>query len=488
MVGMEGGVGLAEEARQDILDTPAAGPRLIRGGALRIGAYAAGSLLSVLSAALLTRHLGAADFGRYAAVFSLITIVTGLTDAGTLNIGVREHALRRGAEREAMLRQLLGLRLALTVAGVAAALAFALLADYDEAMVAGTLLAGAGLAVLVVQGTLAIPLQSALQLGWVSGLDLLRQVATVAGIVALVAAGAGIAPLLGVPIPVAALLLAVTAALVRGRATLRPAFDPAAWRELFAVAIPFAAATAVGILYAHVTVLIMSLVATQAETGWFSTGFRIYFVLATIPGLLVTTAFPLLARAARDDRDRLRYAVQRLLDVDLVGGAAFALLTALAAPALIEVVAGPAFAPAVDVLRLQAIALFGTFVIAVGGFALLAVGRYRALLGANAAALAISVGLTLALAPGSGAMGAAIAMAAGDLALAALYFVALRGEVAVSFALAPRVALATAAGGGVALLTGLPAVPAALVGGAVLSVALLALRAVPPEVFELVRR
>jgi O-antigen/teichoic acid export membrane protein len=479
---------LAEEARQDILDTPAAGPRLIRGGALRISAYAVGSLLSVLSAALLTRHLGAADFGRYAAVFSLITIVTGLTDAGTLNIGVREHALRRGAEREAMLRQLLGLRLALTVAGIAAALAFAWLAGWDDAMVAGTLLAGAGLAVLVVQGTLAIPLQSALQLGWVSGLDLLRQVLTVAGIVALVVAGAGIAPLLGVPIPVAAVLLVVTGLLVRSRATARPAFAAERWRELFAVALPYAAATAVGILYAHVTVLLMSVVSSEAETGWFSTGFRIYFVLATIPGLLVTTAFPLLARAARDDRDRLRYAVQRLLDVNLVGGAAFALLTALGAGALVEAVAGPEFAPAVDALRLQAIALFGTFVIAVGGFALLALGRYRALLGANAVTLAISVGLTLALAPGSGATGAAVAMAVGDLALAALYFLALRQEVSVSFALLPRVALATAAGGGVALLTGLPAVPAALVGGTVLAVVLVALRAVPPEVGELVRR
>ncbi len=486
MVGLE--AGLEGSGRQDILDTPAAGPRIIRGGALRIGAYAVGSLLSVLSVRLLTGHLGTAGFGDYSAVFSLITIVTGLTDAGTLNLGVREHALRRGPARTAMLRALLGLRLALTVAGIAAALAFALLAGYDGAMVAGTLLAGAGLAVLVVQGTLAIPLHSALELGWVSALDLLRQVATVVGIVALVAAGAGIAPLLGVTIPVAALVLVVTALRVRGRASARPAFDPRAWRELFAVALPYAAATAVGILYAHVTVVLMSLVAGDAETGLFATGFRVYFVLATVPGLLVTTAFPLLARTARDDRDRLRYAVQRLFDVCLVGGAGFALLTALAAPALIAVVAEPEFAAAADALRVQAIALFGTFVIAVGGFALLALGRYGALLRANAAALAISVGLTLALAPGSGATGAAIAMAVGDLALAALYFLALRREVPTSFALVPRVAAAVALAGGAALLTGLPALAAALVAGVVLALALLALRAVPPEAFELLGR
>ena len=55
-------------------------------------------------------------------------------------------------------------------------------------------------------------------------------------------------------------------------------------------------------------------VSTDAETGQFGAAFRVFIVLAAVPGLLVTTAFPLLARAARDDRERLRYALQRLFD------------------------------------------------------------------------------------------------------------------------------------------------------------------------------
>jgi len=60
-----------------VLDTPDAGPAAIRGAGLRVVSYGAGTLLSVGSAALLFRHLGVSDSGRYVTVLSLVTIVAG---------------------------------------------------------------------------------------------------------------------------------------------------------------------------------------------------------------------------------------------------------------------------------------------------------------------------------------------------------------------------------------------------------------------------
>ena len=56
----------------DVLDTPAAGPLVVRGGALRIVGYAACTLVSLVYASLLARHLGPCDFGRY----TEITVLT----------------------------------------------------------------------------------------------------------------------------------------------------------------------------------------------------------------------------------------------------------------------------------------------------------------------------------------------------------------------------------------------------------------------------
>src|SRR6478672_20976 len=163
----------------DVLDTPTAGGRVIRGSVLRAGTYLAGVLLSVLSASLMIRHLGLTNWGRYVTISSLLAVVTGLSEAGLSNLGVREYATLGGGERKRLLENLLGIRLTLTVAGIAVAVAFAALASYPTVVATGTLVAGVGLLLMVVQQTAGIPLVGTLRFGWASALELLRQVATV---------------------------------------------------------------------------------------------------------------------------------------------------------------------------------------------------------------------------------------------------------------------------------------------------------------------
>ena len=89
---------------------------------------------------------------------------------------------------------LTGLRIVVGVAGLGIATGFSWLAGYDATMVAGTALAGLGLLIAVLQVTFTVPLQSSLRLVAFSLLELLRQVGTVAAIVLLVIAGAGLEP------------------------------------------------------------------------------------------------------------------------------------------------------------------------------------------------------------------------------------------------------------------------------------------------------
>lgn len=477
-------------ARDDILDLPEAGGAVIRGGLLRVLGYVAGAVISVGSAVVLLRYLSVADFGRYTQVIALVTIVAGLTDAGMTSIGVREFSVREGDARDALMRNLLGIRLVLTAAGVAVALGFAVAAGYTSAMLVGVALASVALVVQVAQGTVGVPLQAGLRLGWVTALDLLRQGGTAVALVAGVVAGAGLAVLLAAPLPVALALLLLTCWLVRGCVGLAPAFDWDSWRWLIMLTLPFAVATAVGVIYAYVTVVLMSLVSTEQETGIFGAAFRVFVVIAAIPGLLVMTAFPVLARAARDDRRRLGYAVQRLFEVCVILGIAVALVTVVAAPTIIEILAGAKYDGSVAVLRVQGIVLLASFLVALGGFALLSLRRHRALLLANGVALAMASVLTLAFAPDHGAVGAAYANLGGEVVLVVGYFLALRrGEdgARISFELMPRVGLAAAAGVAFAVVIPLQPMLVAALASAVYAGVLVLARAVPAEVFEALR-
>jgi O-antigen/teichoic acid export membrane protein len=472
----------------DVLDSTEAGGRIIRGGALRFGAYLLMVALSVISAALLTRYLGVAEFGHYTTVISLVGLIAAVTDAGMSTIGQREFAVREGAERDALMRDLLGLRMLLTMIGVLLVIVFVVAAGYREALFIGAVLASLGTIALVVQHTHTIPISAELRLGTLSALELARQVLTVAAIVLLVLLGAGVAPLLAIALGVNLLLIAPTAALARHQISLRIGLRPRHWLTLLQLTVSFSLATAVGTIYVYTAQIFTSLVSSEYQSGLFAASFRVFVVVAAVPGVLVGGALPLLARAARDDRERLAYALQRISEVSLILGVAASLSMLAGAQFIVHVIAGEEYAAAAGVLQIQGLALIASFMLAGWSFALLSLRRYKGVLLANLAAFVVSCSLTIVLAGSHGAKGAAIATVCGEsvLALASLLALA-RGhpELRPKLGIVLKVALATAPAVVLALLAGVPSLVRAVLALAVYGLGIAITRAVPEEMLEL---
>jgi len=201
----------------------------------------------------------------------------------------------------------------------------------------------------------------------------------------------------------------------------------------------------------------------------------------------VSSAFPVLARAARDDRERLRYAVQKLWEIALLLGAGLAVCTVVGAPAAIRLIAGTGFEPSVDILRLQAGALLGAYLVATWGFTLLSLGRYLGILAANSVALVVSAVTTLTLAPELGGRGAALATLLGETSLAVAYGLVLiraRPDLRPSLGILPRAGLASGAAASVLLLPGTGAFVDLVAAVVVYAIAAVVLRAIPREVRE----
>jgi O-antigen/teichoic acid export membrane protein len=469
----------------DVLDTPAAGGLIIRGAAFRVLGYVAGALLATGSIVLLTRYLGVSSFGRYTTVISVVTVASTLTDLGMSGLATREYTVRVGSDREHFMRALLGLRIAVSSVAVLLATAFAIAASYDAALIVGTAIAALGISVGSLQTIVAAPLTAGLRLGVTSALELLRQTVFVALTAILIVSGAGLLPLLGALLPAALVVLAVTVILARRHMPIRPSLKPASWLGLARTTVAFSLATGVGTMYVFATQILTSLVANGHQNGLFAAAFRVFIVIASTAGLLVTAAFPLLARAARDDRDRLAYAVQRLFEVVIVLGIAAALTLVAGAKPIVAVVAGAHYSAAEAVLRIDAAALVASFLLALLGVALIAMHRHRDIVVANLLALATTASLTLVLASTHGARGAAVATVCGEWVLCLAYMSALfRGREAIrpNLAVVGKVAVAAAPAFAV-LLLGLPDVAQLALALLVYAVGILLLHAVPRELY-----
>ena len=473
-----------------VLTAPGAGGKAIRGGVIRTAGYGTGLLLTAVASVFLLRYLGKVRFGQYATVVAIVTIVQGVTDAGLTLVGQREYVRADAARRRTLLADLVGIRLVLTPIGVALGVLFSVVAGYPNALVTGTLLAGLGIMIAVVAATLTMPLSVDLRYGAVTATDLARQLVIVAGIVALVVAGAGLVPFFAVYVVAGAVALVVALVFVGVRGWVAPRFSWREWRPLLRAAAPVALGSVVNVTYVRTLIIAASLLATAAQTGLFAVSYRISEILLGVPQLMIGAAFPILAHSGVADERRMAYVLQRMGEAALLVGVGTGLVLAVGAQPIIAVLGGARYAGATSVLRIQSVAIAAAFVTQLGTFGLVAVHRQRALVLVNALALATVLVLGYALIPPLQADGSALAASIGEtlLALAAMtMLVRARPALRPDLRYVPKLALAAALGGACALLPLPDAACAVLAFGVYAGVALL-LRVVPEELLEALLR
>jgi O-antigen/teichoic acid export membrane protein len=474
----------------DVLDSSTAAGRAIRGAALRTAGHVLGVILSLVAVPFMIRHLGVVDYGYYITVSSIIVLIQGFTEAGLTNLGVREFAVLGGERRDALLRNLLGLRIALTAVGVVAFTAIAAVTGAKSIIVIGTVISGIGLLFAVTQQSHAVALTGTLRLGWVTVMDLIRQASLSAVILLLVALHAGLVTFFWANVLATGLMMAATLALLHRERLLGPAFDLSTWKMMVRETLPFALAVATATLYTRVAIILMSYVASDIQTGLYSAALRIADVTTMVPALLVSSTFPILARAAHGDPGRLAYGLQRQFEIAAVVGAWMALCVGIAAPFAVAVVAGDNFTGSVPVLQILAGGLVTGFLVGTSLLALLSLKRYREIVAVNAAAAVVAIAATIVLAPSHGAVGGAIATVGAEavLALACLLTLARSPVTRPNLAVVPKVVAAVGAGLVPALIV--PAHPLVLVVLATLCYAAVAfmLGAVPRDAIDALRR
>ncbi len=469
----------------DVLDSPGTGRRVVRGSAARGLGFVATTLLGLLSVVLLTRHVGVGGYGRYQTVISLMMVVQVVTDAGLTAFATREYAQLGPDERVALVRVLLALRVTVTVSGVIVAAGVTALLGAPAVMVGGVLLTGAGLVLSLLYVTVQLPLLNDLRLGLVAWVDVVRQAGTTALVCALVLADASLGWFFAVTIPVHLALLAWMVVLVRGTVPLRPSFAGA--RAVLAPAVGVSVAVSLGVVYLYASQLLVSVSTGDHTTGVFSVAFRAFVLAASVPGVMVTGAFPVLSRLAAD-RPRLRDAMDQLLAGTLLLGGAAVVVCVLGAEPIVRVLGGEEFTDAAPVLRVMGAVLLLTFALPVLGFTLLARHRQSAQAVVNGLGLAVVCVAVPLLVRGHGPQGAAVGMLLGEATLVGGYLVLLSRDGLTPAALPVVRVVALTAVALVPALLGLPDVVAAVAGVALYAAGAILAGAVPAAVVAAVRR
>ncbi|MDE3153500.1 MAG: flippase [Acidobacteriota bacterium] len=360
------------------------------------------------------RTLGDAEYGKFAYALALATIFETLMDFGLNQVTVRAVARDR-TRAGSVLANAFGLKLIWAgLALVVLATIATLLRSEPDVRLACYLLGGSSVLrsyLLTVRGVF----QGLERFGWESlvvGLDRLLLVAL--GCTAL-AAGAGLRGLALTFLGSRVIALLLTAAFVRAKmGSVGLAFDRAIWSELQRTAIPFGVFMIILNLYSYIDTVLLGILRTNAETGWYSAAYRIYEGLTYAPALLAGVLTPRLSRLFITDLRGHRTLAWRAVAASVALSVVIGGVTWFVAAPLLRLLFGADYLPAASALRILAAGAIFVFAIWILHAIAISANRERLLLKTGIVGLAVNVGFNLYLIPRLGIDGAAWATVIGE--------------------------------------------------------------------------
>jgi len=389
-----------------------------------------GSALLLL--ALLTiagRALSAADYGRFSFAIALTLIVETIMDIGLGPVTVRAVA-RDKAGASQLLRHVLGLKLVWVAIGLALLFVVTPLLRPDPALIHLCYLMGVSSAVRSYLLTAR---------GLLQGLDRfdLEALLVVSDRLVLLAIGGGVLWAgyglfgLAVAFVVSRVIMLVAATLLLSRVvgSTRPQYDGAAWRTLQAAALPLGFFMIALNTYNYIDTLILGIMRSDLETGWYSAAYRIYEGLTYAPAILAAVLTPTLSHLFVDDRTAHRRLLARSLIASLALGALLGGLVAWLAGPILLTLFGAKYAPGVQPLRILAggsLFVFSTWILHAGA---ISTNLDRRLLLTTAVGLTANVVLNVVFIPRWGISGAAWATVIAEAVTVGLLFVQIQRRV-----------------------------------------------------------
>ena len=220
----------------------------------------------------------------------------------------------------------------------------------------------------------------------------------------------------------ATMLIVVLALVRRFLGPIAPRFDRSAWSGLQAAALPLGFFMIAINTYTYVDTVILGVMRSDAEVGWYGAAFRVYEGLTYVPSVLAAVLTPRLSHLFVHDRHAHRGLLNRVLLTSVALGVALGAVAFWGAGWILTTIFGSAYAPGtapLEILSGGALFVFATWILHA---AAISTNLDRRLLTTTIVGLTTNIALNLVLIPRWGISGAAWATVIAEALTAAILF------------------------------------------------------------------
>lgn len=365
-------------------------------------------ILSVSTALVVARTLGAEGFGRYAVTIALAGLLTRVLELGMDNFLVREST-QRPDEAGRILGHVVVIQATLGALAVVAAGGMAAVLGYDGGMQVAVIAFAISFALSAISRSFVSILIALERARAVGALTMLQTFLLSAATIVAAIGGAGPTALALVALVVAVAWFPLSYFALRRR-WARLHFDRRGMRETLSVGSAFSASKAGAVLLANIDAVLIQAFLGSVAGGLYAAAYRMNLVISTISSIYADSTSRSISHLARTDRDGLMRLDSRVISHLFLLGLPISVGGAILAEPLVTTAFGAEYA---DSAPVAALLLAGTalrFPNSVMNVTALGLGLERAVAMRYGVVVAVNLAMNLLLIPTLGIEGAAISM------------------------------------------------------------------------------
>ncbi|MFA5124871.1 MAG: flippase [Patescibacteria group bacterium] len=336
----------------------------------------AGTVLGLITIALMTRYLGREGFGYYTTIISFLQFFGVLIDFG-LQMATAQMLSRPGVNQHKIFANILTVRLlsAIVFLGTASALVWFL--PYPLAIKLGVGVASFSFFFISLQSVLIGLYQKQMAMAEVAIAEVWGRFILLLGVWLAVMLDWG---LLAVIVAVSLGSLVNFLYLVIGarkHLILKLEVDFKVWRQIWDVSWPLAVTISLTLVYFRADTIILSLVRPAEEVGIYGAAYKVLETLIQFPYLFLGLILPLLTEFYLTSKVLFEKTLQKSFDFMAILAVPMVMATWLLAEKIMEFVAGADFVIAAGPLRILIVGAAMIYFGALAGYAIVACGLQK---------------------------------------------------------------------------------------------------------------
>ncbi len=450
------------------LDDPPVERGLLANTGWLIGSRLVIGLLGWAGTVLIARHLTVTEFGRFTIIFTVLGLMSVVTDMGIGRIALRGMLGSPDDDPAAFAGAYILLRTIMGVVGYGLVMVVVVLLGYPAEVVKATAVAAIVIVLATPSSALDVVFQSRMRMGVVSVAGATGQLAQFALTAAIATAG-GTVLYFTIPAVLAEIvILAFKIPAANRLLPIRLRIDVAVWKMLLREAIPLTLGIGLATIYYRVDSVMLSRLDTFDAVGIYGVSYKFIDIVHFAATAVTVPLLTLLVRAWPHDLVAFRDAMRRgAMFLGIIGGLSVVGLFGFPAQ-ITTLLYGESYAVGAHATRLLILAQFLTLFASLGLTCLIAMGRHKIYPLVMLVGLVLNVGANTVLIPRYSYEGAAAATLGAELVVVTfMWILVLRERDLRPIGLRPLalvpVAVVTALAAGWTTDSVVPWVPAAMV-------------------------